>query len=166
MDKCKGDFGNFAEQMTLDSNCRADLQNVNPIASQAYVTFMSYEPLQIVGCSKNTNGTYCYVSALYSKRGIELFLLPSGSATPQDEELVCTECNQKILNTYAAYDNNNELPLYQVFPQIRDKINQQCGTDWVNSPANLVTNSIGRVEVGSILVKVLIGVIGLLIASG
>jgi len=89
-----------------------------------------------------------------------------GSAIPQDQELACTECNQKILNTYATYDTDNTLPLYQVFPQVRDQVNQQCGKDWVNSPANLVTSSIGKVEVGSILVKVLIGVVGLLIASG
>jgi len=166
MDKCKSDFANFAQQMTQENNCRTDLQNVNPIASQAYVSFMSYEPLQIVGCLKNSNGTYCYVSALYNKRGIKLFLLPSGSAMPQDQELACTECNQKILNTYASYDDDNTLPLYQVFPQVRDKINEQCGTGWVDSPANVKTNSIGRVEVGSILVKVLIGLIGLMIASG
>ncbi|CAG8576624.1 1512_t:CDS:2 [Ambispora gerdemannii] len=132
----------YASQIVSSKNCRTDLQGENPIATQAYVSFNTYQLYQTVGCSKNNSGSYCYVEALDKKLGLGIFYLPSGTQlTTSKEQLPCSECNKKILNTYSEYAGDSALPLSQTFSPVRTYFNDFCGSDFVNEASAVHSTS-------------------------
>src|SRR4051812_43591764 len=78
IEQCLNTMNVLSDKMTLPENCGKDLQDQNPIANQAHVSFKTYKVMQEVGCSKNSTDTYCYVDALLTKVGLGMFYLPSG----------------------------------------------------------------------------------------
>ncbi|CAG8584281.1 8758_t:CDS:2 [Ambispora leptoticha] len=137
-DECNKIMSTYASQIVSSSNCRTDLQSQNPIATEAFVSFNTYQLYQLAGCSKNSSNVYCYVDALAQKLGLGIFYLPSGTQlTAPQEQLPCSECNQKILNIYSEYAGDSSLPLSQTFSPVRTYFNDFCGPNFVNEASTV-----------------------------
>ena len=49
----------------------------------------------------------------------------------------CSECNKNILNIYANYTEDKNLPLSKTFGPAREQLNLKCGPDFVKQVASL-----------------------------
>nr|CAG8603544.1 15651_t:CDS:2 [Entrophospora candida] len=79
IDQCNQIYLNYADNVTLSSNCGVDFQNANQVVKEAFTAFKNYRVMQIVGCSKNSTDIYCYRDALINGLGLGLFYLPLGN---------------------------------------------------------------------------------------
>ncbi|CAJ0751992.1 24358_t:CDS:2 [Entrophospora sp. SA101] len=79
IDQCNQIYLNYADNVTLSSNCGVDFQNANQVVKEAFTAFKNYRVMQIVGCSKNSTDIYCYQDALINGLGLGLFYLPLGN---------------------------------------------------------------------------------------
>ncbi len=57
--------------------------------------------------------------------------------SPKGADWPCSECNGHILNTYADYAGNKDLPLSKTFGPAREKLIFKCGTNFVKQSASV-----------------------------
>ncbi|KAG9300700.1 hypothetical protein G9A89_023498 [Geosiphon pyriformis] len=151
LNQCNEIMSSYGAKMTEGSNCRVDIQNQNPIATEAYVAFYTYQLYQDVGCAKNSSNTYCYVDALDRKLGLGIYYLPSGTqlASPKDQ-FPCSECNKKILNTFSEYAGDTALPLSDTFEPVRNYFNSYCGEDFIKKASAIHVSKLATSSASSL----------------
>jgi hypothetical protein len=135
IDQCSRIYLKFAENIALNLNCKVDFQNENQLVKQTFVAFKNYQVMQIVGCSKNSTDIYCYQDALINRLGLGLFYLPLGNPF-YSNDYSCSECNKKIMNTYADFSSDETSSLSTTFNPAKSFFNDKCGKDFVISKSS------------------------------
>jgi len=133
---CNKVMNNYMTQMANADNCGDDLTATppNPEAYQAYLSFVTYNAYQAVGCLKNTTGQYCYIDKLLSKEdNLALYLLPRNTPIPNTTVIPCSDCTQQIMITYAEYAGVVNTPLNSLYAPTAQYIQSLCGAQFVPS---------------------------------
>lgn len=154
---CKNLMANFAQELKKDSNCGQDFRRENPLVGQAYNGLVAYETSYWAGCQKDTNGSYCFATAIgtqtTSNSDSFTYYLPLGIALPAPAKPSCSQCLRNTMSIFYQATANKTLPVSQVYVDAARMIDLTCGPTFANTTtSNLAAsgNSASPSRTGSI----------------
>jgi len=128
-------MNDLALRLLSPDTCGAEFKSRNPVVTQAYASFVSYDVLYKAGCQKSSKG-YCYADAITNSTNQSdyvLYYLPIGISLPGGSRLTCSKCLQETMAIYAEYASNTSQPLYDTYPASSQLINLGCGPNFVST---------------------------------
>lgn len=145
-------MNSFAEQLTTEDACAADLKLGNPSVTQALNGLIAYQPLYAAGCMKDSDGNYCKMNPSCSRRSMLMtpgfanavtndtstedsfiYYLPLGTKLPGGSRPTCNTCLTDTMAVFHVAAGNDTQPLSQTYPDAAGLINLECGPNFVNT---------------------------------
>ncbi|RFU77427.1 hypothetical protein TARUN_4794 [Trichoderma arundinaceum] len=140
---CRADFSScatFLDQaaanLTMDGNCKAEIQKNQTLVLQAYHGLLAYKTLYAATCLQDPSSSqYCFANAVTSldtPSDAYLYFLPYGLDLPGSSNPSCSWCTQQTMDIYySASANRNDL-VASVYVDAARQVNTLCGPNYVN----------------------------------
>jgi len=142
---CKSFLSTIAYNLTLSSNCGADLTAQQPLVVQAYTGLIAYSPLYTASCLRNpSTSAYCFADAITnasSPTDAYVYYLPLDVALPGGSQPTCSQCLKNTMAVYEAASANRSQPIYDTYAAAAAQVNVQCGPNFVNASVASVSTS-------------------------
>lgn len=153
---CSDLMSSLGDQLIMSSNCLADFSLENPLVTQAYGDFLSYQVVKDATCltisqageslssnlssnSTTEKANYCYTKALFNYTDSSdafLYLLPFGSQYPTagyDMSPSCSECTRHVMDIFHSQTDNSNLSLIYTYNSAASVIVSSCGDSFINA---------------------------------
>ena len=134
---CTTFLNNAAQNLTSESNCKAEYDAQQYLVLQAYKGLTSYETLYTASCLQDPKqDMYCFADAVTNSSTVSdayLYFLPYGEALPGASTPSCDWCTQQTMAAYRAASADRDQLVSAVYSAAAVQINTLCGVNYVNS---------------------------------
>ncbi|RHZ43446.1 uncharacterized protein CDV56_101262 [Aspergillus thermomutatus] len=144
VDTCTSIFNRLATNLLKDDACGKDYKLGNPLVTDAYTGFITYEPVYRASCLKNPDtNDYCFVDAATnasSPQNIDTYSLPAGSSIVAEPWPTCNECLQASMDIFSHWAQVDGQPLDTSYLPSALALNRHCGDNFAN--VNITVGSV------------------------
>lgn len=136
VDTCTSIFNRLATALLKDDACGKDYKLGNPLVTDAYTGFITYEPVRRAACLKNpTTNDYCFVDAVTNAsapQNFDVYSIPWGYPIVSPPWPTCNECLQASMDIFSRWAQVDGQPLDSSYLPSALAINRHCGDNFAN----------------------------------
>ncbi|KAF7121947.1 hypothetical protein CNMCM5793_009501 [Aspergillus hiratsukae] len=157
VDTCTSIFNRLATTLLKDDACGEDYKLGNPLVSDAYTGFLTYEPVHRAACLKNPKtNDYCFVDAVTNAsapQNFDTYSIPWGYPIVSEPWPTCNECLQATMDIFSRWAQVDGQPLDTSYLPSALALNRHCGENFANvnitvgSKKSAVTSGAGAAAV-------------------
>ncbi|PNY25534.1 Uncharacterized protein TCAP_04521 [Tolypocladium capitatum] len=134
---CADFFSKAAQNLTTDANCKAEIDQSQPLVLQAWRGLESYKTLYSATCLQDpSTNMYCFANAvtnLTTPSDSYLYFMPYGLALPGASTPTCNWCTQNTMAIYHAASADRRQLVSSKYEDAARQVNTICGPGFVNA---------------------------------
>ncbi|KAJ6446424.1 C6 transcription factor [Purpureocillium lavendulum] len=133
---CTEFLSQAAQNLTTESNCKAELDQRQPQVLQAWRGLKAYQVLYKATCLQDTSTSmYCFANAvtnLTTPSDASLYFMPFGLALPSSSTPSCNYCTQETMGIYRTASADRQQFVADKYEDAAKVIDKTCGPNFVN----------------------------------
>ncbi|RHZ66014.1 hypothetical protein CDV55_103322 [Aspergillus turcosus] len=135
-DTCTSIFNRLAINLLKDDACGKDYKLGNPLVTDAYTGFITYEPVRRAACLTNpATNDYCFVDAVTNAsapQNFDTYSIPWGYSIVSPPWPTCNECLQASMDVFSRWAQVEGQPLDTSYLPSALALNRHCGGNFAN----------------------------------